>query len=229
MSMQITNASTPGNGVTVNLSPNVSWVYPFPPGEPPNVLLYNTSLCIASDILLSQTCCSAVNGTFVTNELSNRATVSQSDLLEILNAKYPNRNNTYDASSNTITGDLTPASSANSTSDVQVINWCSMQYNPLSNNPIQKGGYVSGGELYGNVPQSIEDWISCFNANTPANATGKLEAVYICRAKDVLTGGAVEGSTQVFDTTTSGAERTTGLGRMVMGLAFLGLLGLGAL
>ncbi|WRT66298.1 uncharacterized protein IL334_003252 [Kwoniella shivajii] len=185
--MQIQNASTAGYGYEVQLSSNITWTYPFLPGEPPNVIRYNFAACVPSNVTLADLCCSAVNGQFVNQSLSNSRTVNESELRSILDTKYPGQN--VSTFSSVITGNLTNATDAGSTGE---INWCSLPYSPMSTKPLHGVGLASGNNL-GNIPESINSWIKCFNDNVPPNAINDTQAAYVCAADDVQTGGTIEG------------------------------------
>ncbi len=217
--MQLQNASTGGGlgyGAIVPLASNVTWAYPFLPGEPPNVLRYNFSACIPSNITIARTCCAAANGTFVTQTLSNEHQVNQTELLAIWNAKYPGRNMSSHATDYYISGDLTPT--PNVTDSTGSFHWCSTSYLPLTSTPLTGAGWTSSG-IASNVPQSMQTWMDCFNANIPADAINKTEAAYVCAAVNVLDGGVIHGYKTYAQTgSTGGAGRSANLrnGAMVI-------------
>lgn len=47
--------------------------------------------------------------------------------------------------------------------------------------------------MLGNVPESINNWITCFNNNTSEEERATNEVAYACAAVDVRTGGIIEG------------------------------------
>jgi hypothetical protein len=82
-----------------------------------------------------------------------------------------------------------------------------MSYYPLSTTPLQGAGHTSGGSTLSSVPQSVQTWIGCFNANVPADAINKTEAAYVCTAVDVLDGGRIEGFKRRDFNTSAGGKR----------------------
>lgn len=189
--MKVQNASTIGYGGTQTLTQNVSWVYPFLPGEPPGVLRMEFAGCIPSNITISELCCSAVNGQFVQSELTDVRAVNQTELRQILDDRYPGQNVTAWESART--GTLVNATGAG---EEGAMHWCSMAYNPMSSDALQGVGWSSGGGMMGNVPDSVNDWIKCFNNNTSDEQRGSNEVAYICTVKDVNTGGQIQGYNQ---------------------------------
>ncbi|WVF70920.1 hypothetical protein IAT40_005715 [Kwoniella sp. CBS 6097] len=186
--MQLQNASKAGYGYVQPLSENATWVYPLIPGEPPNVILYEFAACVPSNVTLAQICCSAVNGTFVTDQLSNRRTLNETEVKAVLDARYPGQNQT--SSATYITGNVTETDSPG---EAGAINWCSVAYNPLSDTPLEGVGFSSGIGQLGNVPESMNSWMACFRSNVPEDAINKTEAAYACVTRDVVGGGVIEG------------------------------------
>lgn len=184
--MQVINANS--NGIEIALSANLTWVSPTLPGEPPNVLRYEFAGCVPSNITLSSICCSAVKGHFVEQGLDNRTSVDDAEVRRIYESKYPNQNVSVPTS--VVTGSLINATDAG---DNGSMNWCNMAYNPLSDIDFTGTGYVSGGALLGKTPQSVLDWIKCFEDNTSEEARSQNEVAYVCAAVDVMTGGRIEG------------------------------------
>lgn len=100
--MQLINA-TPGQGSSFLTSANTTWAYPFAPGDSPGgpsagaskgtLLRLGFAACIPSNITISSACCTAANGSFITNTIQNLRDLNSTELSSILNAKYPDRNN----------------------------------------------------------------------------------------------------------------------------------------
>ncbi|WVQ65539.1 uncharacterized protein L199_003716 [Kwoniella botswanensis] len=196
--MQLQNASTAGYGYVVSLSQNITWAYPFLPGEPPNVIRYQFAACVPSNITIASTCCSAVNGTFVEESLSNARSLNETELQSIL-GNGTDRGDYYRI------GNLTTAADAG---QVGNIHWCTMAYDPLSSQSLQGIGYQSSNSL-GNVPESMNKWIQCFSDNVPQDAVNNSQAAYVCATDDVRKGGMIEGFNRYIEKKGNGAE--TGL------------------
>jgi len=192
INMQVQNASTNG-GEFIPLSVNVTWVSPLLPGEPPNVLHYGFAGCVPSSVDLASTCCSAINGQFVRQDLANSTILDDAEVRQIYEDKYPGMNLSVPTSVRQ--GSLINATGAG---EAGAINWCSMPYNPLSDTPIVGSGYTSGGGLSGNVPQSMMDWIKCFENSTSVEARAKNEVAYTCVARDVQSGGEISGYNRTY-------------------------------
>ncbi|WVR06131.1 hypothetical protein IAU60_003161 [Kwoniella sp. DSM 27419] len=212
--MQIQNASTPGYGYINRLPNDITWIYPLLPGEPPSVLHREFAACVPSNVTLAETCCSAVGGSFVNSTLTNRTTVPASELQAILDAKYPGQG--INTTATYSTGNLTFVQDAG---EVGNIHWCAMAYNPLSSTELDTPNVINPrvNPLRGNIPESVNNWVNCFNDNVPADAINKTEAAYVCVMVDVLTGGYLEG----FDVPArvgSGAERVTAPGVLTAAL-----------
>jgi hypothetical protein len=190
--MQVQNAST-GSGASTPLSANVTWWYPNLPGEPPNVLHRELAVCIPSNVTIASVCCEAANGQFVTQELGNSENLDDSEVRAIYEQRYPGQNLSIPTSVRQ--GDLINATGAG---EAGAMNWCSLPYSPLSNVALEGIAYSSGGANLGNVPQSIQDWIACFENNTSDEARRVNEAVYACKAVDLVTGGTIEGFNRTF-------------------------------
>jgi len=190
--MQLQNASSNG-GSYINLSANVTWLSPLLPGEPPGVLRFEFAACVPSNVDLASTCCSAVNGQFVQQELDNITILDDAEARQVYENKYPNMNLSMYSSSRQ--GDLVNASGAG---EAGSIHWCSMAYNPLSDTALEGSGYVSGGGLLGNVPESMLNWIMCFNNNTSEEERSTNQVAYVCTARDVMTGGEIAGYNTTF-------------------------------
>lgn len=203
--MSIQNASTYGYGADVALSSNVTWLYPFLPGEPPNVLRHEFAACVPSNITLAELCCSAVNGQFVQSSLANVRSLNEAQQIEILRERYPDQNLTVSSSTNT--GDLANATGAG---EEGAMHWCSMSYNPMSADPLEGIGFSSGGNMLGNVPETMNNWITCFNNNTSADQRATNKVAYVCTALDLRTGGTIEGFNRTFaqQDINNGAGRT---------------------
>ncbi|WVW85155.1 hypothetical protein I302_107193 [Kwoniella bestiolae CBS 10118] len=193
--MQLQNASTVGYGSVVRLSANVSWAYPFLPGEPPNVIRYQFAGCVPSNITIASTCCTAVNGTFVNEYLNNTRSLSADELKSIFG-------NDTKATSGWNVGNLTEAADAGTEGN---IHWCTMAYNPMSSESLQGSGYQSGPTL-GNVPEAMQKWIQCFNDNVPQDAVNKSQAAYVCATDDARKGGTIEGFNRYIGQQGSGAS-----------------------
>lgn len=183
-------------------------------------------VCVPSNITIASACCASSNGTFVTDTLSNRSTISGAQLQAAFDTKYPGRNNSQYTGSSWITGNLT--STTNVTRNGGGINWCSLPYNPLSNDkPLDqyaKVGFRSGGGDFGQTPQSLIAWMSCFNASVPQSERNAGNAAYICTVDDVRTGGTIEGYTRFQAISAGEKTRAKGLGLAGKGL-ILGTLG----
>lgn len=215
--MQVQNASTNG-GMFIPLSSNVTWVAPLLPGEPPNVLRYEFAACVPSNVDLASTCCSAVNGQFVQEDLANSTNLDDAQVRQIYENKYPGQNlsvPTFVRSGNLV--------NATGVGEAGAINWCSMPYNPLSDTALVGTGYSSGGGTLGNVPESMLDWIKCFENNTSSDERSKNEAVYVCTALDVLTGGQIEGFNRSF---AMESVNNANAGKRGQASRWIGLLGL---
>lgn len=185
--MQVQNASSNGGGF-VPLSANVTWVSPLLPGEPPGILSVEFAACVPSNVDLASTCCSAVNGQFIQQDLANFTILDDAEMRQIYENKYPGMNLSVPTSGRK--GDLINATGPG---EAGAINWCHMPFNPLSDTPIVGSTWTSGGGLAGNVPQSIMDWIKCFDNSTSAEARSRNEAVYLCTVRDVMSGGQIAG------------------------------------
>lgn len=190
--MQVQNAST-NEGAPTPLSANVTWLYPNLPGEPPNVLHRELAACIPSNVTIASICCAAANGQFVTEELGNVERLEDSDVREIYQERYPGQNLSIPTSVRQ--GDLINATDAG---EEGAMNWCALPYSPLSDVALEGMGLSSGGANLGNVPQSIQDWIACFENNTSEEARSVNEVVYVCKAVDLQTGGTIEGFNRTF-------------------------------
>jgi hypothetical protein len=145
-----------------------------------------------------------VGGQFVKQGLSDIRTLNESEVKSIYESRYPGQNISYPTS--TLTGNLV---NATDTGGEGAINWCTMAYNPMSDTALQGTGFSSGGQMMGNVPQSMQDWITCFENNTSAEARATNQVVYACSAIDVKTGGIIEGYNRTYaqQTMQNGAGR----------------------
>jgi hypothetical protein len=214
--MQLQNASTNG-GSFIPLSANVTWVAPHLPGGPGNNLLYEFAACVPSNVDLASTCCSTVKGQFIKQDLANSTSIDDAEVRAIYEKKYPNQNLTIPTSVQH--GTLINATGAG---EKGAINWCSMIYNPLSGTALDGAGYYSGGGLLGNIPESVQDWIKCFENNTSAEARAKNEVAYECVALDVSTGGRIVGINSTF---MSDSAKDTNGGSRGEPTRWIGLLG----
>lgn len=218
ITMQVQNASSLDGGHQLGLSANVTWVSPSLPGEPPNILRTEFAACVPSNVDLASICCSAVNGQFVTRELANKTSVDDAEARSIYEAKYPGQNVSVPTSLRQ--GNLINATGAGLEG---AINWCSMPYNPLSDTDLVGVGMSSGGALLGKVPESILDWIKCFENNTSVEERGLNEAVYVCSAVDVQTGGRIEGYNMTYATESMRGANGGGRGEPSRWIGLLGV------
>ncbi|WWC63035.1 uncharacterized protein I303_105634 [Kwoniella dejecticola CBS 10117] len=222
--MQLQNASAVGLGYAARIAENVTWVYPFLPGEPPNVIHRNFAACVPSNVTIASSCCAAVNGTFITQQLTNARSLNQSEINAIFEEKYPGQNLTGLAYTQATIGDLTNTTNAttapNSFERYEFINWCSFAYNPMSNDALVGTGYRSGPST-GNKPEAMNAWIQCFHDNVPQEAIDNAQAAYACATADVRDGGILEGFNRYTGPNPgSGADATKIVG------SFWGMLGL---
>jgi len=119
--------------------------------------------------------------------------LDEAEVRQIYEDKYPGMN--LSVPTYVRQGSLINATDAG---EAGAINWCTMPYNPLSDTPIVGSGYVSGGGLSGNVPQSMMDWIKCFENSTSVEARAKNEVAYTCVARDVQSGGEISGYNRTY-------------------------------
>jgi hypothetical protein len=185
--------------------------------------------------LLPVSPCAAANGVLIKNDRKDVRDLSSAEVLAILNEKYPNRNNsnpgiggapstqtTWTTGNYINETEFTPATGANN------INWCKLPYNPLSSTPLgtlTRVGFQSG-EFYGQTPQSVLDWIKCFNASVPAAEVTAGRAAYACIIDDVKEGGTIEGFTR-YQAPRSGGRGSKDAPGMVLVLSMGALLGAG--
>lgn len=215
--MRVQNGSIEGYGSIQTLNDNATWIYPFLPGEPPGVLRMDFAVCIPSNITISELCCSAVGGQFVESELANVRSLNETEQQEIYQNRYPGQNIT--ASQSARTGTL---ANATGPGEEGAMHWCSMAYNPMSSEALQGVGFSSGGKMMGNVPESVNDWITCFNSSTSEEERTSNEVAYVCTVVDVNTGGIIEGFNH---TLAQSVGRGNGAGRGEVG-RWTGLLAL---
>jgi hypothetical protein len=115
----IQNATDPyysGGYSTRQINSTVNWFIPLLPGEPPNVQHLQLSVCVPSDHSILETCCTAVNGTFITENLLNRTVINQT--------------------SNTYAGSYEPTPNSTFRNS---FNWCRTPWSPGSNGT---SGYI---------------------------------------------------------------------------------------
>ncbi|WWC88255.1 uncharacterized protein L201_003162 [Kwoniella dendrophila CBS 6074] len=135
--MQLRNSSASSYGQVVQITNNQTWIYPNPPGGVNNIIRQQFAGCVPSNTTLSAICCSAVNGSFVTQTLTDRKSLNQIELENI----YKSRNRSTDQQlpdhyhsdnpSEYETGNYTYVND-NEPGFVENMNWCKMEYNPLS-------------------------------------------------------------------------------------------------
>jgi hypothetical protein len=140
----------------------------------------------------------------------------------VMNQVHPTRNNSL-FSGTWVNGSLTPASSAER--EGGGINWCSLPYTPLSSIPLKTYSWQSwlqddgSGSMFGQTPQSLLDWMKCYNTSVPAEEIAKGNSAYDCRVDDRRMGGYVSG----FTLYKSAGEKRVGTGMMMKGMVLGGV------
>lgn len=215
--MQLVNASVNGYGATVQLSANTTWTYPFPPGQPPKVLYRQLSVCVPSNITIASACCKAANGSFVSQSLANTHSLNSSQIAQLPSGTNP---------SGWVTGDLVPANATWSSSYGSGINWCSLPWSPTSNTWPSNYTTVSlqSGQTYSTAPQSVLNWIQCFNGMVPASDVAAGRAAFDCYVNDAQLGGEIQGF-KLYRAPASGADRSISSGAsalvLLLGAAYV--------
>ncbi|WWC88256.1 uncharacterized protein L201_003163 [Kwoniella dendrophila CBS 6074] len=214
--MQLQNASTAGYGYSNKLTSNITWTYPFLPGEPPGVTRFKFAACVPSNVTLASICCTSVNGSFVNQTLTNITKFSSEELTKYYESKYPGKNVSSLIGSGVGPGASTSSNIGNysivqNAGEEGNIHWCKMNYEPLSSTklPSNSIGWQSGDYL-GNIPESMNNWIKCFNDNVPQNAINNSQAAYACVTDDLKEGGTIQGFNRFSgNTPSSDANRTS--------------------
>lgn len=202
--MQLVNATVNGYGANVQTSANTTWTYPFPPGQPPNVFYHQLSVCVPSNITIASACCKAANGSFVSQSLANKRSLNSSE-----SSQLPSGTDTSTWS----VGDLVPANVTWNSTLGSGINWCSLPWSPMSNTWPSNYTTVSlrSGQSYNTAPQSVLNWIQCFNEMVPASDFAAGRAAFDCYVNDALTGGEIQGFKR-YTAPASGADRSISIG-----------------
>jgi len=212
--MQLQNASHFDKADTRSLSLNetVTWVYPsIGIQPPPQGFIEEFAGCVPSNVDIANVCCPAVNGSF--GQFDTYRGLNQTER-SVFEDAFPNEVSTV----NPLTGTFSPPGLQESNQPGSIW-WCSMPYFPLSSDKLDGAGFEQKDNDLGYMPESLKNWITCFEENSSEEARQQNQAVYACGTMNVKTGGYLEGYNKA---PASNRASTMGAPRLVMLLGFLG-------